>query len=120
MRGEMREADELLGTEEVARVLGVGQVTIWRWCREGSLPCAKIGRQWRVRRSALEEFVRRSVRSQTLTGQLRGFVEVPDNARRGGDRRAGGGERTRRRPRRNRRATCDREGSLRGPPGSHA
>src|SRR5215218_1483943 len=71
--------EELLGTEEVAEYLGVGQVTVYRWCREGSLPCLKIGRRWRVRREALEEFIRRSERSQTLTGRLRAFLEVPDN-----------------------------------------
>src|SRR3954453_9355832 len=71
--------EELLGTEEVAEYLGVGQVTVYRWCREGSLPCLKIGRRWRVRREALEEFVRRSERSQTLTGRLRAFLEVPAN-----------------------------------------
>lgn len=71
--------EELLGTEEVAGYLGVGQVTVYRWCREGSLPCVKIGRRWRVRRAALEEFVRRSERSETLTGRLRDFLEVPDN-----------------------------------------
>ena len=78
-RGVSPDAKELLGVEEVAHVLGVGQVTVWRWCRDGSLPCAKIGRKWRVRRSALDDFVRRSERSRTLTGQLRNFVEVPDN-----------------------------------------
>src|SRR5215211_6941117 len=71
--------EELLGVEEVAEYLGVGQVTVYRWCREGSLPCLKIGRRWRVRREALEEFIRRSERSQTLTGRLRAFLEVPDN-----------------------------------------
>jgi len=70
---------QLLGTEEVAEYLGVGPVTVYRWCREGSLPCVKIGRRWRVRREALEEFVRRSERSETLTGRLRAFIEVPDN-----------------------------------------
>jgi len=45
----------------------------------GSLPCLKIGRRWRVRREALEEFVRKSERSETLTGRLRAFLEVPDN-----------------------------------------
>jgi excisionase family DNA binding protein len=70
---------ELLGTEEVAEYLGVGQVTVYRWCREGSLPCLKIGRRWRVRRDALAEFLRRSERSETLTGRLRAFLEVPDN-----------------------------------------
>jgi excisionase family DNA binding protein len=71
--------EELIGTEEVAEYLGVGQVTVYRWCREGSLPCIKIGRSWRVRRQALEEFVRKSERSETLTGRLRAFLEVPDN-----------------------------------------
>jgi len=70
---------QLLGTQEVAEYLGVGSVTVYRWCREGSLPCVKIGRRWRVRREALEEFVRRSERSETLTGRLRAFIEVPDN-----------------------------------------
>jgi len=71
--------DELLGTEEVAEYLGVGQVTVYRWCREGSLPCIKIGRRWRIRRDALAEFLRKSERSDTLTGRLRAFLEVPDN-----------------------------------------
>ena len=71
--------EELLGVEEVAEYLGVGQVTVYRWCREGSLPCLKIGRRWRVRRDALAEFLRKSERSETLTGRLRAFLEVPDN-----------------------------------------
>jgi len=71
--------EDLLGTEEVAGYLGVGQVTVYRWCREGSLPCLKIGRRWRVRRQALEDFIRKSERSETLTGRLRAFLEVPDN-----------------------------------------
>jgi excisionase family DNA binding protein len=71
--------EELLGVEEVAEYLGVGQVTVYRWCREGSLPCLKIGHRWRVRRGALAEFVRKSERSETLTGRLRAFLEVPDN-----------------------------------------
>jgi excisionase family DNA binding protein len=71
--------EDLLGTEEVAGYLGVGQVTVYRWCREGSLPCLKIGRRWRIRRQALEEFIRSSERSETLTGRLRAFLEVPDN-----------------------------------------
>jgi excisionase family DNA binding protein len=71
--------EELLGVEEVAGYLGVGQVTVYRWCREGSLPCLKIGRRWRIRRDALAEFLRKSERSETLTGRLRAFLEVPDN-----------------------------------------
>ena len=69
----------LLDAEDVAGYLGVGQVTVWRWCREGSLPCLKIGKHWRIRREALEEFLRRSERSETLVGRLGPFLEVPDN-----------------------------------------
>jgi excisionase family DNA binding protein len=35
---------DLLDTKVVAAYLGVGQVTVWRWCRDGNLPCIKIGR----------------------------------------------------------------------------
>ena len=79
MREPLDQLDRLLSTEEVAEYLGLGQATVYRWCREGSLPAVKIGRRWRVRRSALEEFVRKNERSETLVGRLRAFVEVPDN-----------------------------------------
>lgn len=69
----------LLDVAEVAGYLGVGEVTVWRWCREGRLPCLKVGRSWRVRRESLEEFLRSSERPATLLGQLRSFIEVPDN-----------------------------------------
>src|SRR4028118_1660922 len=70
---------ELLDTDDVAAYLGVGSVTVWRWCRDGVLPCLKIGRGWRIRREALEGFLKRSERSETLVGRLRSFLEVPDN-----------------------------------------
>lgn len=69
---------ELLGVAEVAGYLGVGTVTVYRWCREGRLPCLKVGRSWRIRREALEDFLRREERPATLVGQLRGFLGVPD------------------------------------------
>ena len=71
--------NNLLGVAEVAEYLGVGEVTVYRWCREERLPCVKIGKYWRIRREALEDFLRRSERSYTLVGQLRSFLEVPDN-----------------------------------------
>ena len=70
---------DLLNTEDVAAYLGVGPVTVWRWCRDGVLPCMKIGRGWRIRREALEDFLKRSERSGSLVGRLRSFLEVPDN-----------------------------------------
>ena len=70
---------ELLSAEDVAALMGVKETTVWRWCREGNLPCLKVGKHWRVRREALEDFLRRSERPTTLVGQLRSFLGVPDN-----------------------------------------
>src|SRR5215211_1072674 len=70
---------DLLSAEDVAELMGVGEATVWRWCREGNLPCLKVGKHWRVRREALEDFLRRSERPATLVGQLRSFLQVPDN-----------------------------------------
>jgi excisionase family DNA binding protein len=69
----------LLSAEDVAGLMGVKESTVWRWCREGNLPCLKVGKHWRVRREALEDFLRRSERSRTLVGQLSSFLQVPDN-----------------------------------------
>ena len=71
--------DELLEVPQIARYLRVSDVTIYRWCREGRLPCLKLGNTWRIRRSALDDFLARGERSATLVGQLRSFYRVPDN-----------------------------------------
>ncbi len=69
----------LLEVQDVAEYLGVEQTTVQRWCREGSLPCMKIGKYWRIRREALERFLELSERSGSLVGRLRSFLEVPDS-----------------------------------------
>jgi len=78
MNGEGFEGGDLLTVDDVSERLGVGRVTVYRWCREGRLPSLKVGRAWRVRREALEDFLRRSELPTTLSGQLRSFVRVPD------------------------------------------
>lgn len=71
--------DELLEVPRIAEYLRVSDVTVYRWCREGRLPCLKLGNSWRVRRSALVDFLERGEHSATLVGQLRSFLRVPDN-----------------------------------------
>src|ERR687885_652229 len=61
---------ELLSVEEVASYLGVGPITVYRWCRQGRLPGLKVGKVWRIRRGALEDFLRRSERGQSLVSRL--------------------------------------------------
>jgi excisionase family DNA binding protein len=70
---------ELLSVDEVASYLGVGPITVYRWCREGRLPGLKVGKAWRIRRGALDDFLRRSERGQSLVSRLNGFFTVPDH-----------------------------------------
>ena len=77
-KGTARET-ELLAATEVAELVGVKETTVYRWCTEGKLPCLKVGKHWRIRREALEDFLRESERPRTLAGQLDSFLRVPDN-----------------------------------------
>jgi excisionase family DNA binding protein len=70
---------ELLGAEDIAGLIGVKETTVYRWCKEGKLPCLKVGKHWRIRREALEDFLKRSERPTTLAGRLDSFLRVPDN-----------------------------------------
>ena len=49
---------ELFDCEEVAEYLGVERSTVQRWCRSGHLRGLKIGKGWRIRRDALEDFLK--------------------------------------------------------------
>jgi excisionase family DNA binding protein len=77
-KGTSREK-ELLAATDVAGMIGVKETTVYRWCKEGKLPCLKIGKHWRIRRGVLEDFLKQSERPRTLVGQLDSFLRVPDN-----------------------------------------
>jgi excisionase family DNA binding protein len=77
-KGTSRET-ELLAATDVAELIGIKETTVYRWCKEGKLPCLKVGKHWRIRREALEDFLRESERPRTLVGQLDAFLRVPDN-----------------------------------------
>jgi excisionase family DNA binding protein len=70
---------ELLAATDVASMIGVKETTVYKWCKEGKLPCLKVGKHWRIRREALEDFLRESERPKTLVGQLDSFLRVPDS-----------------------------------------
>jgi two-component system, NtrC family, sensor kinase len=67
---------DLLSVEEVAEYLGVNPVTVYRWCKDGRLPCLRIGKFWRVRQQALEVFLRQSERPAALDERLRPVLAV--------------------------------------------
>lgn len=67
----------LLEVEEVARYLGVKETTVYRWCRDARIACFKIGKSWRIRPSAVEEFLQNRERRVTLHGKLKQFLNTP-------------------------------------------
>jgi excisionase family DNA binding protein len=78
-KGAERRETELLGATDVASMIGVKETTVYKWCKEGKLPCLKVGKHWRVRRGDLEDFLKRSQHQVTLAGQLDSFLQVPDS-----------------------------------------
>jgi excisionase family DNA binding protein len=42
---------------EVARHTGLPELTVRRMAREGNIPALKLGRQWRIKRDLLEEWM---------------------------------------------------------------
>ena len=69
---------DMLSVDDVGSYLGVGRATVYRWCKERRFPCLKVGKSWRIRRVAFQDFIERAERSPTLVGQIRSFLTVPD------------------------------------------
>lgn len=64
--------EELLTPNEAAAYLKVPVETVWRWCRQGILPAAKIGKYWRVDKRELDAFIASQRGRTTGTGQGKG------------------------------------------------
>ncbi len=54
--------EEILDADEVAKLLKVHPRTVKRLASEGILPGFKVGSQWRFRREAINEYIRRQER----------------------------------------------------------
>jgi excisionase family DNA binding protein len=48
---------EILTLEEVAQYLRLKPQTIYKWAQEGRIPAAKLGKEWRFRRSVLDRWL---------------------------------------------------------------
>ncbi len=53
-----------MSTEEVAEYFGVKTTTVYHWCKEGRIPCLKIGKHWRERREELADFLKEDEENQ--------------------------------------------------------
>ena len=48
--------DDIMTLEEVANYLKMKPQTIYTWAQSGKIPAAKIGKEWRFRRSIVDEW----------------------------------------------------------------
>lgn len=70
--GASSSADAILTAEEVAELLRMPRSTIYSLAQEARIPSFKVGRRWRFRKSALEQWVKeqeqRGVRTRLAGG----------------------------------------------------
>src|SRR5690554_4825179 len=55
---EVQGMEKLLTTQEVADYLGLTRRTIYTYIESKTLPAVKIGKEWRVKESELQAFIR--------------------------------------------------------------
>ena len=49
--------DRWLSVDEIARYLGVKRDTVYKWIDRKRMPAHKVGRLWKFRRQAVDEWV---------------------------------------------------------------
>ena len=67
---------KFLTVAEVAEMLRVSRMTVYRWVHAGDMPAVRFGRSFRVPASAIETFMEEA--------HLQGGLEVQDDDRRSG------------------------------------
>jgi excisionase family DNA binding protein len=55
--GPGRDDQEILTVEQVAAYLQLQPQTIYKWAQERRIPAAKVGREWRFRRSIIDRWL---------------------------------------------------------------
>ena len=54
---EVKRKDQIMTLREVAQYLGLHVMTVYKLTREGRVPAAKIGGQWRFKRDVLDDWL---------------------------------------------------------------
>ncbi len=52
----MDDTDRIMTLEEVAEYLRVKPQTIYTWAQEKKIPAAKLGKEWRFRKSVVDKW----------------------------------------------------------------
>ena len=64
-RADVANHDDIMTLREVARYLGLHVMTVYKLTREGRVPAAKIGGQWRFKRDVLAEWPKSQLHRNT-------------------------------------------------------
>ena len=62
--------DDIMTLEEVAKYLKLKPQTIYTWAQKGKIPAAKLGKEWRFRRSVIDDWF-----NQHLDKKFHHFLE---------------------------------------------
>ncbi len=57
----MAENNEIMKYEEVMEYLNIGKSTLYNLLRNGEIKSFKIGKVWKIPRSSVEEYIRKSM-----------------------------------------------------------
>ena len=49
--------DEIMTVQDVARYLKLKPQTIYKWAQDGKIPAAKLGKEWRFRKSIIDKWL---------------------------------------------------------------
>jgi excisionase family DNA binding protein len=71
MSGPQTPDREILTLEEVAHYLRLKPQTIYKWAQERRIPAAKLGKEWRFRKSVLDRWL-----DQQMLGEDSGFSHL--------------------------------------------
>lgn len=55
---------QIMTTKEIAKYLGVHEMTVYRWLKKGVLPGFKIGGRWRSKKDLLDSYLVKQIDSK--------------------------------------------------------
>lgn len=47
-----------ISTKEISEHLGVTTTTIHKWIKAGTIPCSRVGKLWKFKKSEVDEWVK--------------------------------------------------------------
>lgn len=63
--------DKMMNVREVAELLHVSEMTIYKVVNKGTLPAFKVGGQWRFKRELLDEWISNESNKERLEKEAR-------------------------------------------------